>query len=329
MLPNNEALLDVQNLRMYYPVYRGILRRQVAAVKAVDGISFRVGKGETVGIVGESGSGKTTVANCIVRLLVPTAGRILFKGTDLCQIDGEQLRDVRKHMQIIFQDPYRSLNPFMKVGDIVVEPLRVLGILRDRKRLKEEAELSLEAVKLSPKMAGRYPHELSGGQRQRVAIARAIVLKPALVICDEPVSALDVFTQSRILDLLLELQEKFSLSYIFISHDVAAVRFVSDRIAVMYLSRIVESAEGKELCANPLHPYTQALISAIPIADPFQESLRQRIVLQGEAPSSLSSHPGCRFNHRCWQRKPGKCDQEEPGGIDIGDRHFVFCHQYS
>lgn len=329
MLPNIEDLLDVQHLRMCYPVYKGVLRKKVAEVKAVDGVSLQVGKGETVGIVGESGSGKTTVAKCIVRLVVPTAGRILFGDADLCQIDGKQLRYVRKHMQMIFQDPYTSLDPLVKVGNIIVEPLRVLGILMDRNRLKEEAEHALEAVKLNFNKLGRYPHELSGGQRQRVAIARALVLKPSLVICDEPVSALDVFTQSQIIDLLLELQEKFSLSYLFISHDIAAVRFMSDRIAVMYLGHIVESAEGQDLCANPLHPYTQALISAVPISDPSLEKSRQRIVLQGEVASPRNPPPGCKFNPRCRQRKPGKCDREEPNEIDTGGGHFVRCHQYS
>ncbi len=329
MLTSNEALLDVQDLRMYYPIYKGVMRKKVAEVKAVDGVSLQVGKGETVGIVGESGSGKTTVAKCIVRLVVPTAGRILFGDADLCQIDGKQLRYVRKHMQMIFQDPYTSLDPLMKVGDIVVEPLRVLGIPMDRKQLKAEAEQALEAVKLNPNKVGRYSHELSGGQRQRVAIARALVLRPSLVICDEPVSALDVFTQCQIVELLLELQEKFSLSYLFISHDIAAVRFMSDRIAVMYLGHLVESSEGQELCVNPLHPYTQALISAVPIANPHLESQRQRIVLQGEVASPLSPPPGCRFHPRCWQRKPGKCDREAPREIDTGGRHFVRCHLYS
>lgn len=329
MLPNNETLLDVQHLRMCYPVYKGVLRKKVAEVKAVDGVSLQVGKGETLGIVGESGSGKTTVAKCISRLLVPTAGRILFEEADLCQIDGQQLRNVRKHMQMIFQDPYTSLNPLMKVGNIIVEPLRVLGILKDRNRLKEEAERALAAVKLNLNKLGRYPHELSGGQRQRVAIARALVLKPSLVICDEPVSALDVFTQSQIIDVLLELQEKFSLSYLFISHDIAAVRFMSDRIAVMYLGHILESAEGQELCAKPLHPYTQALISAIPVSDPSLEKSRQRIVVQGDVGSPRNPPQGCRFNPRCRQRKPGKCDREEPREIDTGGRHFVRCHLYS
>ncbi len=329
MLPNNETLLDIQDLRMYYPVYQGVFQKKVAEVKAVDGVSLQVGKGETIGIVGESGSGKTTVAKCIVRLLAPTAGTILFEGANLCQINGEQLRYARKHLQMIFQDPYTSLNPLMKVGDIVVEPLKVLGITRDRKQLKAEAELSLEAVRLNPDVAGRYPHELSGGQRQRVAIARALVLKPSLVICDEPVSALDVFTQSQIIEVLLELQEKFSLSYVFISHDVAAVRFMSDRIAVMYLGQLIESAEGQELCTNPLHPYTQALISAIPIANPHLERSRQRIVLKGEVASPLNPPRGCRFHPRCRDRKPDICHREEPREIDSGSRHFVRCHQYS
>ncbi|MBI4317226.1 MAG: ABC transporter ATP-binding protein [Chloroflexi bacterium] len=333
MLPNapppSEALLEVQHLKMHYPVYQGVFRRKVAEVKSVDGVSLRVGRSETLGIVGESGSGKTTVAKCIVRLLVPTAGRILFKGDDLCQVGESRLRHLRRHVQMIFQDPYLSLSPFMKVGDIVVEPLKVQGILRDSKRLKAEAERSLELVRLSPNKACRYPHELSGGQRQRIAIARALVLKPNLIICDEPISALDVFTQSKILDLLLELQEEFSLSYLFISHDVAAVRFVSDRIGVMYLGQLVELAESEELCANPLHPYTRALVSAVPFADPFLEISRQRIVVQGEIASPLHPPSGCRFHPRCWQRVPEKCDREEPQDVDTGGGHFVRCHQYS
>lgn len=328
-MTSNNTLLHVQDLRMYYPVFKGVLRKKVAEVKAVDGVSLQVSKGETLGLVGESGSGKSTVARCIVRLVVPTAGKILFDGTDLCQIGGERLRHYRKYIQMIFQDPYTSLDPLMKVGDIVVEPLLVLGILRDRKQLKAEAERALELVELNPNKVGRYPHELSGGQRQRVAIARALVLKPYLVICDEPVSALDVFTQSRIVELLLELQEKFSLSYLFISHDVAAVRFMSDRIAVMYLGKLVELAESQDLCAHPLHPYTQALISAVPVANPVVESSRQRIVLPGEVPSPLNPPPGCKFNPRCKHRKPGTCDQEEPREIDAGGGHLVRCHLYA
>ena len=327
--PHDEALLDVQHLRMCYPVYEGILRKKVAEVKAVDGVSLRVGKSETLGIVGESGSGKTTVARCIVRLVAPTAGRILLNGVDLCQVGAGQLRHMRRDVQMIFQDPYLSLTPFMKVGDIVVEPLRVQGIETDSKRLKAEAERSLELVRMNPDKAGRYPHELSGGQRQRIAIARALVLKPSLIICDEPVSALDVFTQSRILDILLELQEEFSLSYLFISHDVAAVRFVSDRIGVMYLGQLVELAESQELCAHPLHPYTQALVSAVPVADPLLEGSRQRIVVQGEIASPLHPPSGCRFHPRCWQRASERCDREEPEETDTGDGHFVRCHQYS
>ncbi len=329
MLSSNEVLLDVQDLRMYYPVYKGVLRKKVADIRAVEKVSLKVGKGETLGIVGESGSGKSTIAKCITRLLVPTAGRILFKGVDLCQINGEPLRHVREHLQMIFQDPYTSLNPLMKVGDIVVEPLRILGNLTDRKRLKAEARRALEAVKLNPDKVERYPHELSGGQRQRIAIARALVLKPSLVICDEPVSALDVFTQCQVTELLLELQEEFSLSYVFISHDVAAVRYMSNRITVMYLGHLIESAESEALCANPLHPYTQALISAIPVADPILESSRQRTVLQGEVGSPLNPPPGCKFNPRCWQRKPGLCDREEPREIDAGGGHFVCCHLYA
>ncbi|MFC1970401.1 ABC transporter ATP-binding protein [Chloroflexota bacterium] len=327
-IAKNDIILQVQNLRMYYPLLKGIWHKKYADVKAVDGVSFSLRKGETLGLVGESGCGKTTVGKCIIRLLSPTDGVMDFRGVNLSNIDGEQLRHMRRNMQMVFQDPYSSLNPLMSVGNIISEPLKVQGMVTDKKGLRDQGAELLRLVQLEPIMIDRYPHELSGGQRQRVAIARALAIEPSLVVCDEAVSALDVSTQTQIIELLIDLQEKLSLTYIFISHDLAAVRHISDRIAVMYLGKLVELASSDDLCSNPLHPYTQALLSAVPIPDPFVERTRNRIILEGDVPSSINPPPGCRFHHRCWKFKKGICDINEPPITDAGNEHFVNCYDY-
>jgi len=328
-MEQNGALLEVENLKLHYSVQQGLLRNMVGSVKAVDGVSFKVRTAETVGIVGESGSGKSTVAKCIMQLVAPTEGRIMFEGGDLAAVDGRRLRSLRKDFQMIFQDPYASLTPHMKVEDIIAEPLLVQGVQQDRKAAKVEVGRWLDMVSLRPEIADRYPHQLSGGQRQRVAIARALILHPKLVVCDEPLSALDAVTQELIAELLLKLQAELSLSYLLISHDIAVVRYMSDRINVMYLGQIVESAQSDDISDEPLHPYTQALWSAVPSPDPTVEATRERIILKGDIPSPLNLPTGCRFHPRCPKRIPGRCETEEPVDKEVRGGHFVRCHLYA
>ena len=317
----NETLLEVEDLQMYFPVTSGIVFQQkVADVKAVDGVSFTLQKGETLGLVGESGCGKTTAGRTILQLYKPTGGSIKFNGTELNGLKGSSLRAVRRDMQMIFQDPYGSLNPRMTCGDIVGEPLKVHKLTSSKSEYQERVSELLTIVGLSPYMAERYPHEFSGGQRQRIGIARALAVNPSLIICDEPVSALDVSIQAQVINLLEDLQEKLNLTYIFIAHDLSVVKHISDRIAVMYLGHIVEIAERNELYENPVHPYTQALLSAIPIADPVLESTRERILLRGGVPSPMNPPSGCCYERKC----PDPDNSGDPIEMkEVSPGHFV------
>ncbi len=321
-------LLVIEDLQKYFPVTRGLFfQREVAQVKAVDGVSFTLNAGETLGVVGESGCGKSTMASCVARLLEPTGGRIIFEGRDITHLDRAGMRPIRRDMMMVFQDPYASLNARMRVGAIVGEPLEVHGIGSDNDRKRRVQEL-LEIVGLNPEHYNRFPHEFSGGQRQRIGIARALAINPKLIICDEPVSALDVSVQAQILNLLKDLQRDFDLTYIFIAHDLNVVRHVSDRVMVMYLGKPVETASRQELYADPKHPYTGALLSAVPIADPTLGRARKQIVLTGDVPSPLNPPAACRFHPRCPRFVDGKCNVEEPlltpaaGAVD----HEFACH---
>ena len=298
MSANNDVLLHVDNLVMHFPIYRGVFQRQVGAVHAVDGVSFDVKRGETLGLVGESGCGKSTTGRTILQLYKATAGKVLFDGADLMSLKREEMRWMRRQMQMIFQDPYASLNPRMTVADIVGEPLMVHNAATG-KEIQERVAHLLELVNLSPSFAGRYPHEFSGGQRQRIGVARALALQPSFIVCDEPISALDVSIQAQVVNLLEELQEQFNLTYLFIAHDLSMVRHISKRVAVMYLGVIVELAERDELYSQPLHPYTQALLSAVPIPDPLADARRKRVILEGDVPSPVNPPSGCRFRTRC------------------------------
>jgi oligopeptide/dipeptide ABC transporter ATP-binding protein len=303
-----EYLLETKNLKMHFPIKAGVLRRTVGHVKAVDGVDLQVRRGETLGLVGESGCGKSTLARCVLRLLEPTEGEVLFEGQNILEYNRKQMFGVRRNMQIVFQDPYASLNPRMTVGRIVAEPLKTHGVEGDTKKRVQEL---LEIVGLSPEHYNRYPHEVSGGQRQRIGVARAIALNPRIIICDEPVSALDVSIQAQVVNLLMDLQKEFDLTYIFIAHDLSVVKHISDRVAVMYLGRIVEIADRKTLYEEPRHPYTTSLMSAIPIPDPERERRRQRIVLTGDVPSPANPPPGCTFHTRC-PRAQDYCKENVP-----------------
>ncbi len=319
----NEVLLKVRKLKKYFPVRGGVFSKIIGYVQAVDGINIDIKRGETLGLVGESGCGKTTTGRTILRLLEPTAGEVTFEGINIYKLDREKLRKARRDIQIIFQDPFGSLNPRMTVGDIVGESLIIHRIAKNHKEKEERVKKLLETVGLNAGHIRRYPHEFSGGQRQRIGIARALALNPKLVICDEPVSALDVSIQAQVINLLEELQEKFKLTYLFIAHDLSVVKHISDRVAVMYLGKIVELASTLDLYDNPQHPYTEALLSAVPIPDPTLK--RQRIVLEGDVPSPFKPPAGCRFHPRCKYSIP-ICSQEEPELIDIGNEHYVACH---
>ena len=323
-----EVLLSVQNLKMHFPITRGIiLQRQVGSIKAVDGITFELMRGETLGLVGESGCGKSTTGRAILQLYEPTAGEVVFEGQDLTDINSGDLRRMRRRMQMIFQDPYASLNPRMTVGSIVGEPLEVHKIGGSRREQQQRVQELLEIVGLNPYFINRYPHEFSGGQRQRIGVARALAVNPSFIVCDEPISALDVSIQAQVINLLEDLQSEMGLTYLFIAHDLSVVRHISDRIAVMYLGKIVELADREVLYENPLHPYTQALLSAVPIPDPQVEKKRQRIILEGDVPSPAEPPTGCNFNTRCPQVMD-ICHQYEPSFTDIGDGHRVACFLY-
>ena len=322
---SREALVRVENLKKHFPIRRGILiQREVAAVHAVDGVSFEIYQGETLGLVGESGCGKSTTGRTLLQLYRPTAGSVFFKGEDLTKLKGAALRKKRRHMQMIFQDPYASLNPRMTVGKIVEEPLEIHNIGTPQERKERVAEL-LNLVGFSPSFVTRYPHEFSGGQRQRIGIARALALQPEFIVLDEPISALDVSIQAQVVNLLEELQAKFNLTYLFIAHDLSMVRHISDRTAVMYLGKVVELATRDELYAHPLHPYTQALLSAVPIPDPKKERERKRIVLEGDVPSPVNPPSGCRFRTRCPIAQE-ICATEEPKWREVSPGHWVACH---
>ncbi len=321
----NGHLLDVQNLVMYFPVTAGVFRAKVGDVKAVDDVSFYVKKGETLGLVGESGCGKTTTGRCILQLNRATSGRILFEGQDLVSLKGRALRRMRRHMQLVFQDPVASLDPRMTAGDIIGEPLLVHRVVPRGRRYDEQVNELLHMVELEPYMAKRYPHEFSGGQRQRIGIARALALRPAFIVCDEPVSALDVSIQAQIIALLIRLREELNLTYLFIAHDLSVVRNISDRVAVMYLGKIVEITSASELYANPRHPYTISLLSAVPIPDPVVDRTRKRIIMSGDVPSPINPPSGCVFHPRCYMAKD-ICKAKKPELRHLGGEHWAACH---
>ena len=321
----NGSLLEVRELKKHFPILGGVFSRPTGYVKAVDGVSFDIRRGETLGIVGESGCGKTTLGRVILRLIEPTAGEVLFGGRDIAALSLKEYRPIRRDMQIIFQDPFASLHPRLKVRQIITEPLKIHALAGAGER-RQRAEELVRIVGLDPFHLGKYPHEFSGGQQQRIVIARALSLNPALIVCDEPVSALDVSIQSQILNLLKDLQGRFELTYMFISHNLAVVRHISDRVGVMYLGRLVELSPVDELFARPLHPYTQALFSAIPVIDP--KLRKERILLTGDVPSPVDIPPGCRFAGRC-RHKMEICTHREPELRDHGGGHAVSCHLYS
>jgi len=320
------VLVRVEGLVKHFPITRGILvQRTIGAVRAVDGISFEIRRGETLGLVGESGCGKTTAGRTILGLYPATSGAVYIDGLDVHKARGRELMAIRRKAQMIFQDPFGSLNPRWTVNAIVGEPLRVHRLCRGAKERSERVRELLALVGLSPRLVNRFPHEFSGGQRQRIGIARALASNPEFIVCDEPISALDVSIQAQVVNLLEDLQDRFHLTYLFIAHDLSMVRHICDRVAVMYVGKLVELAEKDELYDHPLHPYTQALLSAVPVPDPRRERQRQRIVLQGDVPSPANPPPGCRFSPRCALAQP-RCFSEEPAWRDVGGGHYVACH---
>ena len=320
---NNEVLVSVENLVMHFPIYRGVISRQVGAVHAVDGVSFDIREGETLGLVGESGCGKSTTGRTILQLYKPTSGHVYYRGQDLVSLKPNAMRLMRREMQMIFQDPYASLNPRMTLRDIVGEPLMAFEEASGKEIDRRVAEL-LELVKLDPDFAGRYPHEFSGGQRQRIGVARALALNPSFIVCDEPISALDVSIQAQVVNLLEDLQKEFHLTYLFIAHDLSMVRHISDRVAVMYLGVIMELANRNDLYTDALHPYTQALLSAIPVPDPVYSETHQRTVLEGDVPSPVNPPSGCRFRTRC-PIADENCALQQPEFRKVKPDHFVAC----
>ena len=325
---NSEKLLEVKDLTMHFPVTKGIiLQKKIGDIKAVDGVSFHINRGETLGLVGESGCGKTTTGRVLLQLEKPTSGQIIFDGEDITNLAEKDLQHLRRKMQMIFQDPFGCLNPRMTAGEIIGEPLIIHQMAGSKSEYQDRVAELLEIVGLNAGMSERYPHEFSGGQRQRIGVARALSLKPDLIICDEPVSALDVSIQAQIINLLEELQDEFNLTYLFIAHDLAVVRHISDRIAVMYLGDIVEIATRYDLYHNPLNPYTKALIAAVPIPDPELEAQRKHIMITGEVPSPFNPPPGCKFNPRCLRAEFPRCREETPTLVKLeGQEHWVSCH---
>ena len=320
-------LLTVRDLSMHFPVTEGIARRRVVGhVKAVDGVSFTVGRGETMGLVGESGCGKTTTGRCILRLEKPTGGEIIYDGQNIADAEGAGLRALRQRIQVIFQDPYSSLNPRMKVGAIIAEPIRVHGIIADKRAREARVRELLSLCGLNPNFADRYPHEMSGGQRQRVGIARALAMNPEFIVCDEPVSALDVSIQAQVVNLLEDLREKLGLTYLFIAHDLSVVRHLCQRVAVMYLGRIVEMADSDSLFDTPLHPYTRALLAAVPVPDPLVEQGRDFRPVKGEVPSPMNPPSGCVFHPRC-PMAVERCKHQRPEAREIRPGHIVACDE--
>jgi peptide/nickel transport system ATP-binding protein/oligopeptide transport system ATP-binding protein len=324
--PSRVPLVKLERLVKYFPITQGVLiQRRIGDVHAVDGVDLEIYPGETFGLVGESGCGKSTLARVVMRLYEPTDGRMWFNGDDVTHVKGSRLRALRRDMQMIFQDPYASLNPRKTVGSIIGEPYRLHKTV-PKDKVKGNVQELMELVGLNPEHYNRYPHEFSGGQRQRIGVARALALKPKLIVCDEPVSALDVSIQAQILNLLEDLQSEFNLTYLFIAHDLSVVRHVSDRVAVMYLGKIAEVSEGDGLYQNPRHPYTGALLSAVPVADPRAMRDRQRIILEGDVPSPIDPPPGCRFHPRCYVAQFPRCSTEIPELQDMGPGHRAACH---
>ena len=320
---HNEVLVKIEDLKMYFPIYRGVIRRQVGSVRAVDDVSLEIYKGETLGLVGESGCGKTTLGRTVLQLYKPTSGHVYYEDVDLTKLKPEAQRQMRKYMQMIFQDPYASLNPRMSVRDIIGDPMVAFGAASG-KQIDDRVRELLQLVRLDPEYAYRFPHEFSGGQRQRIGVARALAMNPSFIVCDEPISALDVSIQAQVVNLLEDLQRDLGLTYLFIAHDLSMVRHISDRVAVMYLGVVVELADRNEIYDNPLHPYTKALLSAIPVPDPAYYETRQRIILEGDVPSPANPPSGCRFRTRC-PIAIEECALERPELREVSPGHFVAC----